>query len=45
MKKKLQRKLAYLAASSLAGVAALTVMISASIVYINQPEVPDELLK
>ncbi|CQR55234.1 cyclic lactone autoinducer peptide [Paenibacillus riograndensis] len=45
MIKSIQRKAVYGLASVLSGMAALLVLVSTSIVYINQPEVPEELLK
>ncbi|WP_438494979.1 AgrD family cyclic lactone autoinducer peptide [Paenibacillus sp. IHBB 3054] len=45
MMKNLQLKAVYKMASALSALAALVVILSASIVYINQPEVPEELLK
>lgn len=45
MIKNIQRKAVYGLASVLSGMAALVVLVSTSIVYINQPEVPEELLK
>ncbi|WP_445669335.1 cyclic lactone autoinducer peptide [Paenibacillus sp. FSL R7-0204] len=41
----LQRKVVYKLASCLSALAALIVLVSASVFYINQPEVPEELLK
>ncbi|UQZ37404.1 cyclic lactone autoinducer peptide [Paenibacillus sp. PK3_47] len=41
----MQRKAVYRLATALSGMAALIVTVSASIVYVNQPEVPEELLK
>ncbi|MEK3718900.1 AgrD family cyclic lactone autoinducer peptide [Paenibacillus sp. FSL R7-0333] len=45
MMKSLQRKAVYKLASGLSAMAALLVLVTASIVYVNQPEVPEELLK
>lgn len=45
MIKDLQRRAVYRLATVLSGMAALVVLVSPSIVYINQPEVPEELLK
>lgn len=45
MMKSLQRKVVYKLASGLSAMAALLVLVTASIVYVNQPEVPEELLK
>ncbi|WP_083613501.1 cyclic lactone autoinducer peptide [Paenibacillus sp. P46E] len=45
MIKKLQRKTMYKLATTLLAVATILVTTTASIVYINQPEVPEELLK
>ncbi|MBW4085809.1 cyclic lactone autoinducer peptide [Paenibacillus sp. S150] len=44
MMKNLKRKAVYSLASALSGMAALVVIVTTSIVYINQPEVPEELL-
>ncbi|ETT63475.1 MULTISPECIES: cyclic lactone autoinducer peptide [Paenibacillus] len=41
----LQRKVVYKLASGLSALAALIVLVTASVLYINQPEVPEELLK
>lgn len=43
--KSFKRNVAYRLASVLAGVATILVFTTASIVYINQPDVPEELLK
>lgn len=43
--KALQRKAVYTLASGLSAMAAIVVLVSASVLYINQPEVPEELLK
>lgn len=42
--KSLKRKAVYKLASSLSAMAALLVLVTASVLYVNQPEVPEELL-
>ncbi|MEK3904077.1 cyclic lactone autoinducer peptide [Paenibacillus sp. FSL R7-0179] len=41
----LRRAVVYKLASGLSAFAALIVLVTASVFYINQPEVPEELLK
>ncbi|WP_405116814.1 cyclic lactone autoinducer peptide [Paenibacillus sp. FSL K6-1217] len=43
--KTLQRKIVYKLASGLSAMAAIVVLVTASVFYVNQPEVPEELLK
>lgn len=43
--KSIHRRTIYMLASSLSLMATFIVLVTASIVYINQPEVPEELLK
>lgn len=45
MMKSFKRNVVFRLASVLAGVATILVVTTASIVYINQPDVPEELLK
>ncbi|QUL57336.1 cyclic lactone autoinducer peptide [Paenibacillus tritici] len=45
MMKYWQRKAVYKLASGLSALAAILVLVTASVLYINQPEVPEELLK